>query len=528
MKSVGRYALYQAIASGGMATIYLGRLIGPVGFARTVAVKRLHPYYATDQRFTSMFLDEARLAGRIRHPNVVPTVDVVTTNGELFLVMEYVHGESLARLVRVASEKGTPMPVPVVAAILSGALQGLSAAHEATSERGEPLQIIHRDVSPQNILVGLDGQARLIDFGVAHAEGRLHTTQTGQVKGKIAYMSPEQLRGETISPTTDLYAAAVVMWEALTGRRLFKADGDGGLVVQVLEAQVIPPSEALRAVGDEARAAAVAPLDTVVMRGLARGSEARWLTARDFARALESAVVPATAAQVADWVESAAGDVLRERAAIIAEIESRSAHDLTTGEFLTAIAHGSGDEVRNDAPTASVPANVAARASEVPAPSMEPATVEAPPPVRPHEPSVRAPLFIEAALADFSSPASSPRGFGPVVDTMVSVVAPAASTEASAAGKPLPAHLGRTLQSVIAPPSDREAARRAIVARPPVPVVEVVEVASVRGARDAEKAREPPPSVIQLPITRIPRVALVGVVVLLLIGLRLLLWHGSH
>src|SRR5262245_51026591 len=172
MSVIGRYALHGELASGGMATVHLGRLLGPVGFSRTVAIKRLHAQYAQDPEFVSMFLDEARLAARIRHPNVVPTLDVVATSGELFLVMEYVPGESLSRLARAARDRMERMPPRIVSAIMSGVLHGLHAAHEAKSERGEPLGIVHRDVSPQNVLVGTDGVARVLDFGVAKAAGR--------------------------------------------------------------------------------------------------------------------------------------------------------------------------------------------------------------------------------------------------------------------------------------------------------------------------------------------------------------------
>src|SRR4051812_48595350 len=150
---VGRYALHGEIASGGMATVHFGRLLGPAGFSRTVAVKRLHPHLAKDPEFTSMFLDEARLAARIRHPNVVPTLDVVSLEGELFLVMEYVPGESLSRLIKAARVDDSIIPLPIVGAIVAGALHGLHAAHEATSERRDPLDLVHRDVSPQNVLV---------------------------------------------------------------------------------------------------------------------------------------------------------------------------------------------------------------------------------------------------------------------------------------------------------------------------------------------------------------------------------------
>jgi serine/threonine protein kinase len=180
----GRYALCGEIASGGMATVHLARQLGAAGFARIVAVKRLHERYARDPELVAMFLDEARIVARI---------DVVAEDGELFLVLEYVHGESLLRVMRVANKNGTPLPIPVVAAALAGALHGLHEAHDARSETGEPLGIVHRDVSPHNVLVGTDGVSRVLDFGVAKATERIQTTLEGQLKGKLSYMAPEQL-----------------------------------------------------------------------------------------------------------------------------------------------------------------------------------------------------------------------------------------------------------------------------------------------------------------------------------------------
>ena len=225
----GRYALYGPIATGGMATVHFGRQLGAAGFARTVAVKRLRGEYLESHEFVSTLLDEARLASRIRHPNVVATLDMVTEDDELFLVMEYVAGESLSRLLaRVARDRGRVAP-RVATGILCGVLHALHAAHEATDERGEPLGIVHRDVSPQNVLVGSDGLARLLDFGIAKGKGRLQTTRAGQLKGKVGYMAPEQILGEEPDRRSDVYAASVVLWEVLTGRRLFPtSDKHGG------------------------------------------------------------------------------------------------------------------------------------------------------------------------------------------------------------------------------------------------------------------------------------------------------------
>ena len=314
VRVVGRYALYGELASGGMATVHVGRLLGPVGFARTIAIKRLHPQYAKDPEFVSMFLDEARLAARIQHPNVCATLDVVATQGELFLVMEYLQGETLSRMIRAVRNRGELIDARIAVSVSAQTLHGLHAAHEAKSERGEALHIVHRDISPQNILVGRDGVAKVLDFGVAKAAGRFHTTREGNVKGKLPYMSPEQLRGQPVDRQTDVYAASVCLWETLTGRKLFKGDNEGSVLEQVLFGAIDPPS---RWVPD------VPPvLDALVMRGLERDKTKRFATAREYALALERAVSPALASDIGDWVEAVAGEVLTERAERIAEIES--------------------------------------------------------------------------------------------------------------------------------------------------------------------------------------------------------------
>jgi serine/threonine-protein kinase len=300
-----------------MATVHFGRLLGVVGFSKTVAIKRLHPQLARDPEFVSMFLDEARLAARIRHPNVVSTLDVVATDRELFLVMEYVQGESLRHLERRAAEQGACIPPSIVATIMVGVLYGLHAAHEATNERGEALGIVHRDVSPQNVLVGVDGVPRVFDFGVAKAAGRAQTTREGQLKGKLAYMSPEQLMGSGIERASDVFAASAVLWEALVGRRLFKGDSEGEVVKLVLDAKVEPPSKFVPDLP--------AKLDDIVLRGLARNPADRFATTREMARALEKAVPLAPTSEVGEFVEKLASTALAQRAARMAEIESNTA-----------------------------------------------------------------------------------------------------------------------------------------------------------------------------------------------------------
>ena len=310
---VDRYAVYGVLASGGMATVHLGRLVGPAGFSRTVATKRMRSDCVTDPHQTSMFADEARVAGRIRHPNVVAVIDVVSTAEELLLVMEYVEGETLGNLVKLARKLGAPIPPPIGAAIVRDVLVGLHAAHETKDERGNALGIIHRDVSPQNVMVGIDGSARVLDFGVAKAFGRSQVTRIGDIKGKLGYMAPEQISG-SVSQSTDTFAASIVLWEVLTGERLFRGETDAETAMRVLAGPVAKPSEVNPSLGGA--------YDQVVMKGLSRDVTERFATARDMAVALASAVALADAADVGKWVSEVARSRLAERERIVADVES--------------------------------------------------------------------------------------------------------------------------------------------------------------------------------------------------------------
>ena len=311
---LGRYAMYEQFAAGGMATLHYGRLLGPAGFSRTVAIKRLHAHLSEDPDFVAMLLDEARLAARIHHPHVIQTLDVESSEGELFVVLDYVHGDSLSRLLREARRVGEPATPELVGAILFGALEGLHAAHEARDPKGEPLELVHRDVSPHNILIGTDGIARVLDFGVAKARGRAQTTRVGQLKGKLSYMAPEQLRGGKVTRRSDVFSASVVLWEALTGARLFQGDDEGDVVNRLL-AEVIPsPRQYAPGVTRE--------LEAIVMRGLERDPAARFPTARHMALAIEDLAMMATPIEVGAWVERVAGVTLAQRAERVAAIEA--------------------------------------------------------------------------------------------------------------------------------------------------------------------------------------------------------------
>lgn len=309
---IDRYELYDVIASGGMATVHLGRLVGPAGFGRTVAIKRLHPHLAKETDFVTMLTDEARVTGRIGHPNIVPTLDVVASQGELFLVMEYVPGLTLAALMANAAQGGERVPVAIACAIMAGVLRGLDAAHEARDESGTPLEVVHRDVSPQNILVGSDGVARLLDFGIAKAAGRLHTTRDGQLKGKLGYMAPEQLGARPVDRRTDIYAASVVLWEALTGERLFDGEDAATIFGHVMQKKVPAPSTLVPEIP--------AAIDAAVLAGLDREPSRRFSRARNMAEAIENGASLARASEIAEWVALIGESELAARAQMVSGI----------------------------------------------------------------------------------------------------------------------------------------------------------------------------------------------------------------
>lgn len=333
-RRVGRYVLYGELASGGMATVHLGRLLGSAGFSKTVAIKRLHQHLATESEFVTMLIDEAKLASFIHHPNVVSSLDVIKEGDELLLVMDYVEGETLARMLGYARKDGRPLrapSVPVVVRVLTDVLAGLHAAHTAKTRGGRELYIVHRDVSPQNIMVGVDGIARVLDFGIAKAAHRRANTRPGRVKGKFAYMSPEQVRGMPVDARTDVFAAGVVLWECLAKRRLFA--GDPNDMPQVLTTVAPPPS---------AHNPEVSPwLDRVVLKALSRDRDERFASAAEFADALSKAAEQSSSVEVGRWVAGAAKKTLDQRRGLLDHAE-----ETTVDGVLRAMQARADDETR--------------------------------------------------------------------------------------------------------------------------------------------------------------------------------------
>jgi serine/threonine-protein kinase len=323
--AIGRYLLHRQIARGGMATIHIGRLMGDEGFSRIVAAKRLHPEFAEDPEFVEMFLDEARIASRVNHRNVVPVLDVVKAQDEVVLVQEYVHGVPLSWLLRTAHEAASHVPLNVAVSIGCQILSGLHAAHATTDQFGSPLNIVHRDVSPQNVMVATDGTARLLDFGVAKATMAAHITRAGTFKGKLAYSAPEHVRGNAVQQS-DVYSLSVVLWELIVGRRLhISGQNEAELVTEIMTGKLPTISQALvgeREIMGGYRWNQILTLEPIVMKGLASRVEDRWQTAAEMEEALAEALPPASPADVAAWLKALGKEFLDGREKLIAAEEA--------------------------------------------------------------------------------------------------------------------------------------------------------------------------------------------------------------
>ncbi len=316
---LGRYELVRRIATGGMAHVWVARQRGDFGFARTVAVKVIRPEYAEDPTFRRMFLDEARLAAGIVHPNVIQVHDLGEEGSIVYLAMELLEGASLAQLLgqasRATGESSVPLPPAIAARIVADMAAGLHAAHELKDEQETPLNLVHRDVSPQNILVSLGGVAKIADFGIAKASGRLtEETDAGQMKGKWSYLSPEQLRREPLDRRSDVFSAGIVLWEALTGRRLFRGEDVLDTITRVTSLAVPDPRSIAPAVS--------AALSAVTFKALQREPGRRFQTAAELSDAVEEAARAAgdvaTNKQLAEFVAARAGREVSERRAAIA------------------------------------------------------------------------------------------------------------------------------------------------------------------------------------------------------------------
>jgi serine/threonine protein kinase len=350
---LGRYELLLRVAQGGMARVWAARLHGSRGFRKLVAVKTILPGVMDGDRLEQMFLEEATLASGIHHPNVVDTLELGEQDGVLFMVLEWVDGEPLSLLMQESVKTGG-IPLPIAVSIVAQACKGIHAAHELTDETGAPLGVVHRDISPHNVLVTYSGIAKVVDFGIAKATHRSSAlTETGEVKGKLAYMSPEQVRGRAVDRRTDVFALGTILYALTTGTHPWKGDHPGATTERLISERPAKPPSAYRDDYPEA-------LEAVVLQALQKDPEKRFPSAERMLAALEDAVPTSlegnSEARIADFMKillgprgierrkqiRLAGDLLDQRRALAGMVTSTTGTSGSTSAVAVAVDAGSG------------------------------------------------------------------------------------------------------------------------------------------------------------------------------------------
>jgi serine/threonine protein kinase len=301
----GRYTLLRRLASGGMGELFLAQPADAPKGEQLLAVKTLLPAMADDPDVVIMFLDEARLAAQLHHPNICQISDLGQEDGVLFMALEFIHGEDLDRLQRALVKAGLKLPLPLAARLVADAARGLHFAHQLADANGKPVGFIHRDISPHNILVTFKGEVKIIDFGLAKAAGRATQSQSGSLKGKFAYMSPEMVTSERIDHRHDVFALGIVLWELVTGQRLFKAESEISTLALIARCEVAAPSTVNPSIPPA--------LDEICLRALERDKVRRYQTADEVRAALEFYLASQAAPHATADVEAFLREVYRER-----------------------------------------------------------------------------------------------------------------------------------------------------------------------------------------------------------------------
>ncbi|HVG60885.1 MAG TPA: protein kinase, partial [Hyalangium sp.] len=303
MQQLGKYQLIRKLATGGMAEVFLAKAAGPMGFEKTLVVKRILPHLAEDPTFVEMFLGEAKLAAQLNHPNIVQIFDFGEADGEYFLAMEYIDGPNLRVLIKRARTAGMPLPPALCARLIASACEGLAFAHDFNDPAtGESLGLIHRDISPDNILVSRQGAVKVVDFGIAKAAGQSHKTQSGVIKGKLAYMPPEQIRAKPLDRRVDVYALGVVLYELLTMHKPYDASVDASMMQAILFEELIPAVQHRPDLPES--------LQRILDRALAKDREQRHPDCLSLAAELEEFILsvgkPVTAQQIVQLIAQVA------------------------------------------------------------------------------------------------------------------------------------------------------------------------------------------------------------------------------
>ena len=333
-RALGRYVLKRRLAAGGMGEVYLGEVQGAANFTKRVAIKRILPHLAQTPGFEAKFIDEAHVMVQLHHGNIVPVLGLGDEAGELFIVMEYLPGRDLRAVLQRLSSAGRPCSVELAIWLLCEVCDALDYAHRKTGADGQPLQIVHRDVSPSNVMLGASGEVKLLDFGIARARGSLHQSISGTLQGKFAYMSPEQAEGLAVDARSDIFSAGLVLYELLTGVRPLEAESETETLRRVRSAEILPPSTHRPEISPD--------LDAALMSALTLRPSDRWTTAADFGRALSQAQLLRRRLGYKGEIR-ARGQVLRDQlrlmircgidAMVIAEADAEGVYAASASEF---------------------------------------------------------------------------------------------------------------------------------------------------------------------------------------------------
>ena len=269
----GKYSLIERIAVGGMAEVFQAVQLGVEGFEKRLAIKRIRPHLSGEEAFLKMFLHEAKLAAQLQHPNIVQIYDLGRIGDAYFIAMEYVQGRDMSRVVPKAEKLGIQFPVEYAVTIGSSVLDGLYYAHTKTDASGAPLNIVHRDVTPENIMVGWNGNVKILDFGIAKANSQTDQTKAGEIKGKLSYMSPEQAMGKTLDARSDVFSLGIVLYEWISGYRLFTGENEMAILKAIIDGKIYPPSYFREDIPEE--------VERILMKALEKDRNARYQSARD-------------------------------------------------------------------------------------------------------------------------------------------------------------------------------------------------------------------------------------------------------
>jgi serine/threonine-protein kinase len=327
----GKYTLLNRIAVGGMAEIFLARQEGLEGFEKTICIKRIRPHLSSQPNFVRMFLNEAKLAAQLNHPNIVQIYDLGRISDSYFIAMEYISGRDMSRIIPKAEKAGIPFPMIYALRIASNVCEGLYYAHTKTDAYGNPLHVVHRDITPENILVGFNGTVKIVDFGIAKANTQIEQTRAGEIKGKLSYMSPEQAMGAQLDARSDIFALGSVVYEWITGYKLFTGENEMAILKSIIDGKIYPPSYFKEDVPEA--------VERILMKALEKDKEKRyqsaWEMQFDIDTYLASSEFTPSNIHLSNFLKQIFGDeierekelVLKQRAALAAQGQPPSAHE---------------------------------------------------------------------------------------------------------------------------------------------------------------------------------------------------------